>query len=45
MGFELNVNNINKFTNFDADVVTCLFVVLGTLIQKLDKLMTSLDIV
>jgi hypothetical protein len=45
VGLELSVDNINEFTDFNADVVTCLFVVLGTLIQKLDELTTSLDIV
>ncbi len=28
---ELGVDNVNEFTNFDADVVTSLFVVFGTL--------------
>ena len=46
MGFELGVDNINEFADFDADVVTSLFVVLGTLIQKLAGLITySLHIV
>ena len=44
MGLELSVNNINEFTDFDADVVASLFVVLGTLIQRLDELTTSFDI-
>ncbi len=38
VGLELSVDNINEFTDFDADVVTSLFVVLGTLIQKLGEL-------
>jgi hypothetical protein len=41
VGLELSVDNINEFTDFDADVVTSLFVVLGTLIQKLAELTTS----
>jgi hypothetical protein len=41
VGLELSVDNINKFADFDADVVTGLFVVLGALIQKLAELTTS----
>jgi hypothetical protein len=37
VGFELSVDNINEFTDFEANVVTSLFVVLGTLTQRLDE--------
>ena len=44
VGFELSVDNINESTDFEANVVTSLLVMLGTLVQRLDEPLTSLDI-
>ena len=44
VGFELSVDNINESTDFEANVVTSLLVMLGTLVQILDEPLTSLDI-